>query len=139
MGVVSGLESMILGCARTGEALSVLAGWYALKPRQWRPVYSQSISNYMESSMVDHRKKFEVFHRLPLPREPFGTKLSSGGENVVREAVGFVTAEQTMAEVAKTVAIDPSIAVRRTTDHRLFHRDTLVVIVKRNLPDWLER
>ncbi|MFI5020690.1 MAG: hypothetical protein ACHQRJ_03415 [Alphaproteobacteria bacterium] len=89
--------------------------------------------------MADHRKRFEVFHRLPLPREALGSVPSFPGENVVREVVGCDTAEQTVAEVAKTVAIDPSLAVRRTTDDRVFHRDTLAVIVERNLPDWLER
>jgi hypothetical protein len=102
-------------------------------------IYRLSDLKRKESSMADHRKKFEVFRRSPLPREPLGTGSSSAGKNIVREAVGFDTAEQTVAEVAKIVAIDPSVAVRRTTDDRVFHRDELAVIVKRNLPDLLER
>lgn len=89
--------------------------------------------------MTDHRRKFEVLHKLPLPREPLGPEPPSAGENVAREVVGFDTAEQTLAEVAKSVAIDPSIAVLRTTDGHLFDRDTLAFIVERNSPERLEQ
>jgi hypothetical protein len=81
-----------------------------------------------------------VFYRLPLPLEPTGSQPPSGGGNRVRlGGVDCATAEQMIDALKKEDLTDPSIAVLRTTDNRVFHRDELAVIVQRNLPDRLER
>lgn len=90
--------------------------------------------------MAATRKKFEVFNRLPLPSGPLGDHPPLRHPNVPRVGVDCDTAEQVVAEVAKTVFTDPSIAVLRTSDGRVFHRDVLAAIVQRKLPpEWLER
>lgn len=82
---------------------------------------------------------FEVFHRLPLPREALGGHPAAASDNVVRVSMPFDAAEHVLDEVAKTVFTDPSIAVRRTIDDRVFQRDELMAMVQLNRPDWLER
>jgi hypothetical protein len=89
--------------------------------------------------VTSHTKKFEVFRRIPLQRAPVGTEPSLIGQNVMHRSIEFCSAVETLAEVAKTVAVDPSIAVRRLSDGRLFYRDVLAVAVERNSPEWLER
>jgi len=84
-------------------------------------------------------KKFEVFQRLPLPRAPLGIQPSSTSKNVPRDSLEFDTPEETLAEVAKTVAVDPSISVRRTRDDHVFHRDQLASIIQKMRPDLLEQ
>lgn len=88
--------------------------------------------------MANRQKKFEVFHRLPLPAAPIAAGSAFASENIVRAPVYFDTPQETLAEVAKVIATDPSIAVRRTTDDRVFHRDELAAMIDRKSSRRLE-